>query len=264
MYSAATITSTWEFLRSLYPPKQSKFAPLASAAANGDDYNYDIAFSQAATITTYAIELLHDATDSDKINRRCIRQANDLLATLCDTLITTRDELRNQKARASEQASENSRNARHKETGNRQQEGRVEGSGSGSKRRRHSHHRDCSLLVTSPQKGAQTMTPESAALPAASESQTVVEAISIEGPSDRDAISMENADDNNCDIETSVPATTSNQAPTLLPGEFGRRQVIRDAFLRHGLTESDVVTYFERYSKKANASYDRYWKLWAL
>ncbi|KAJ2888618.1 hypothetical protein IWW38_004905, partial [Coemansia aciculifera] len=61
-HGVATKASTWGFLRSQFPPKHSELASLYSDATNGDDY--DIAFSQAATMTAYAIELLQDATDS--------------------------------------------------------------------------------------------------------------------------------------------------------------------------------------------------------
>ncbi|KAJ2891444.1 hypothetical protein IWW38_003614, partial [Coemansia aciculifera] len=87
-----TATTKWENFRSHYSPKHSEFAPLASAATDGDDY--DIAFSQAATMTAHAIELLQDVIDLQNDDERFVQQASDLLTTLCDTLIKTRDEHR--------------------------------------------------------------------------------------------------------------------------------------------------------------------------
>ncbi|KAJ2893139.1 hypothetical protein IWW38_002964, partial [Coemansia aciculifera] len=85
-----TTTLKWERLRSHYPPKHPDFAPIDSAATTRDDY--DIALSQAATMIAYAIDWLRLATDPQKVDRRRIQQTDDLLTTLCDMLITTRNE----------------------------------------------------------------------------------------------------------------------------------------------------------------------------
>ncbi|KAJ2909520.1 hypothetical protein GGI21_001803, partial [Coemansia aciculifera] len=216
----------WESLRSHYPPKCSELEPLVSATTNGDDYS--IALIQAATMTSHAIELLQDAAASQDVKERCVQQTNDLLTTLCDALIETRDEHRYRRARASEQASERSSNAQHKDGTKHQSIGRVESSGSGQTKRWHPYLRDRSLLAPSRENNSKATTPAARKRPGAVE-----------------AISTERADDNNDgNSEASTLATTSNQVLTQPPEEQSRRQVVRAAFLRQGLTESDIAVYF--------------------
>ncbi|KAJ2332354.1 hypothetical protein GGH91_006200, partial [Coemansia sp. RSA 2671] len=50
--------ATWEDLRQLYPPRQSVFALLTEV---NDDLETDFAFSQAATMAAYGVELLRVA-----------------------------------------------------------------------------------------------------------------------------------------------------------------------------------------------------------
>ncbi|KAJ2896951.1 hypothetical protein IWW38_001873, partial [Coemansia aciculifera] len=247
----ATAASEWESLRSQHPPKCSEFAPLASAAANSDDY--DIAFSQAATMTAYAIELLQDAADSLKGDMRCIQQASDFLVTLCDTLIETRDEHRDRRARASEQAPERSHGGQNEDTGSHRSGGRVESSGSGLNRRWHPYLRDRSLLAASREKSARSTAPECAVSHAASECLRAVDSISTECTDD----------DSDIDTKTRGLAIRPNEALSLLPEELDRRQVIRATFLRQGFTESDIAAFVDCISKKTNVTYDRFWKAWA-
>ncbi|KAJ2447778.1 hypothetical protein GGF42_005359, partial [Coemansia sp. RSA 2424] len=89
--------STWADLRQLYPPRRSGFAPRHSSAGipasklGGDSEANDEAYSQAATMAAYGMELLRIAVSTPQINRRLTRQTSRLLATLCATLIGTRD-----------------------------------------------------------------------------------------------------------------------------------------------------------------------------
>ncbi|KAJ2335999.1 hypothetical protein GGI00_001070, partial [Coemansia sp. RSA 2681] len=89
--------STWADLRQLYPPRQSGFAPRHSSASipasklGGDSEADDEAYSQAATMAAYGMELLRIAVSRPQINRRLTRLTSRLLATLCATLISTRD-----------------------------------------------------------------------------------------------------------------------------------------------------------------------------
>ncbi|KAJ2895946.1 hypothetical protein GGI21_005093, partial [Coemansia aciculifera] len=239
-YGFGTAASTWESLHSQYPPKHSEFAPLASAAANGD--GYDTAFSQAATMTAYAIELLQDATVSQNDDERSLQQASDLLSKLRDALLGTYNEHRDW--RASEQEPEYYGDELVEGTSEHRSERQVGRSGSGPSRRWHPYHRDHSLWATSREKSARPTTPASATTSAASENQNADDAISRGGSSPGDAISREWADDSDVEANVSI-TTTTNQASMLLPEELGRRQVIRAAFLRQGFTESDITAYFE-------------------
>ncbi|KAJ2255013.1 hypothetical protein GGI13_001837 [Coemansia sp. RSA 455] len=89
--SIGVTKSTWSDLRQLYPPRQSDFAPLKEF---DDDLDVDEAYSQAATIAAYGVELLRIALSCPQIDRRLTRQTSRLLATLCSTLIDTRDQRR--------------------------------------------------------------------------------------------------------------------------------------------------------------------------
>ncbi|KAJ2888300.1 hypothetical protein IWW38_004967, partial [Coemansia aciculifera] len=222
---AETVTSTWDILRSQYPPVYFEFAPLASASTNNSN-NSDAAFSQAATMTTYAVELLRLATASQDVDSRCIEQATELLMSLCNALITTRDETRGRRVGANEQASEHSSSEQHKDTGTHRPEGRTDGSEPGLNRRWHPYHRGCSLLVTSRKKSAQPTTLECVASPAVSD-------------------------------------LSLSQAPMQLPADLDRQQVVRAAFLRQGFTESGITAYFELAAESSNVNYASHWKHWA-
>ncbi|KAJ2829196.1 hypothetical protein FBU31_002746, partial [Coemansia sp. 'formosensis'] len=87
--SIGATKSTWADLRQLYPPGQSGFAPRTDS---GNEL--DAALSQAATMASYGVELLRIALNGTQVNRRLTRQTSHLLATLCSTLISTRDQRR--------------------------------------------------------------------------------------------------------------------------------------------------------------------------
>ncbi|KAJ2109299.1 hypothetical protein GGI16_000787 [Coemansia sp. S142-1] len=95
--------STWAELRQQYPPGMSCFEPLNfsvsswSAIANedvtglGDDLDADEAYSQAATMAAYGVDILSTALSGPTVNRELTEQANSLFVTLCATLMDTRD-----------------------------------------------------------------------------------------------------------------------------------------------------------------------------
>ncbi|KAJ2259361.1 hypothetical protein GGI01_003705 [Coemansia sp. RSA 376] len=84
-----TFKSTWSDLRQLYPPRHSDFAPLKEF-----DDDLDGTLSQAATMAAYGVELLHIALSCTPVDRRLATQTYQMLATLCATLIDTRDQQR--------------------------------------------------------------------------------------------------------------------------------------------------------------------------
>ncbi|KAJ2910114.1 hypothetical protein GGI21_001196, partial [Coemansia aciculifera] len=90
------ISSSWSDLRQLYPPRQSGFAPLHTIESKAEDG--DEAYSQAATMAAYGMELLRVALGSPQINRRLTRQAHRLLGSLCATLVETRSRHRSKEA----------------------------------------------------------------------------------------------------------------------------------------------------------------------
>ncbi|KAJ2067921.1 hypothetical protein GGI13_000654 [Coemansia sp. RSA 455] len=84
-----TFKSTWSDLRQLYPPRHSDFAPLKEF-----DDDLDGTLSQAATMAAYGVELLHIALSCTPVDRGLATQTYQMLATLCATLIDTRDQQR--------------------------------------------------------------------------------------------------------------------------------------------------------------------------
>ncbi|KAJ2837167.1 hypothetical protein FBU31_001200, partial [Coemansia sp. 'formosensis'] len=102
----SSFKTTWPSLRSQYPPKQSLLAPLSltdnrraaldTVGVTELDANLavDEAYSQAATMSAYGVELLRIALTSSLTNRRRIQQAMDILATLCATFTDMRDRQR--------------------------------------------------------------------------------------------------------------------------------------------------------------------------
>ncbi|KAJ2628939.1 hypothetical protein GGF44_004375, partial [Coemansia sp. RSA 1694] len=93
--------STWSDLRNRYPPGQSFFVPLeltdsrkAALAVIGvtgldAELTVDEAYSQAAMMAAYGVELLRIALDSPEVNRTQAKQASAIFATLCATLTDT-------------------------------------------------------------------------------------------------------------------------------------------------------------------------------
>ncbi|KAJ2018735.1 hypothetical protein GGI14_002087 [Coemansia sp. S680] len=93
--------STWADLHEQYPPGQSDFAPLGpSAVGMKSDFVVDEAYSQAATMAAYGVEILQKTLNRQNSNNEQVEIVVDLLATLCATLIDTRDKHRVASARA--------------------------------------------------------------------------------------------------------------------------------------------------------------------
>ncbi|KAJ2391768.1 hypothetical protein H4S02_001149, partial [Coemansia sp. RSA 2611] len=95
--------STWADLRQEYPPAKSCFAPLNfrvsswSAIATedvtglGNDIDADEAYSQAGAMLAYGLDIIRSAVDGPTVDKGLVLQAGDLLATLCATIMDTRD-----------------------------------------------------------------------------------------------------------------------------------------------------------------------------
>ncbi|KAJ2466710.1 hypothetical protein GGI03_001960, partial [Coemansia sp. RSA 2337] len=94
--------STWAALRQQYPPGESCFERLNftvsswSATVNdvtglGDDLDADEAYSQAAAMAAYGVDILSTALSGQTVDRKLAEQARKLFATLCATLMDTRD-----------------------------------------------------------------------------------------------------------------------------------------------------------------------------
>ncbi|KAJ2039553.1 hypothetical protein IW146_000009 [Coemansia sp. RSA 922] len=96
-------TSTWVDLRQQYPPGGSCFEPFNFLAISwssisnedvrglGNDIDADEAYSQAAAMAAYGVEILSRALNGPTVDRELTKLANNLFATLCATLMDTRD-----------------------------------------------------------------------------------------------------------------------------------------------------------------------------
>ncbi|KAJ2102555.1 hypothetical protein GGI09_001160, partial [Coemansia sp. S100] len=103
MHEISTTESTWRELRKQYSPKQSAFEPLGFTASTwatfakvgitglDNDLAVDEAYSQTATMVAYSIELLRVALGGPQVNRKRVKQAGNILTTLCSSLSDTRD-----------------------------------------------------------------------------------------------------------------------------------------------------------------------------
>ncbi|KAJ2069304.1 hypothetical protein IW146_000010 [Coemansia sp. RSA 922] len=104
--------STWTDLRQKYPPGGSCFEPFNFLAISwsaiakedarglGDDLDTDVAYSQAAAMAAYGVDILSSALSGPTVDRELIKQANNLFATLCATLMDTRDRHRDSVTKA--------------------------------------------------------------------------------------------------------------------------------------------------------------------
>ncbi|KAJ2057339.1 hypothetical protein GGI08_003656, partial [Coemansia sp. S2] len=262
------IKTTWADLRQLYPPRQSGFAPLAEA--DDDNLEIDDAFSQAATMAAYGVELLRIALGNPRVNRRLTRQAYRLLATLCATLIGTRDRHRSAAKVAEEESSvicsardtgaATPKLSRHtgrgeqteglctnKRTGPDYLDSSESDSSSSSlwqERRRHVRRKKRSKQSISKPlaQGPVPVTPAPDLLCA--DHKPSIDAIS--------AVDMAAAAG---ESELVVSHGRVNQ--------LRRRIVIRNALLRQGQSESAVITYFNQWTEGTSRTYDGEWSNWA-
>ncbi|KAJ2864939.1 hypothetical protein GGH94_002586 [Coemansia aciculifera] len=262
------IKTTWADLRQLYPPKQSGFAPLAEV---DDDLEIDDALSQAATMAAYGVELLLIALGNPKVNRRLTRQAYRLFATLCATLVGTGDRHRTTSKAAEEEFRAVGRVgnmdavtpklAGHSERGKLTEGSRankrkgpdyLDSSGSDSdssssslwpEHRRHGRRKKWSIRRKSKPHPQSTV-------PVAS----VSDLYCADHRPLTDDTSAANAAAAAEESELVVSHGRINQ--------LRRQVVIRNALLRQGLSESEVITYFDQWAEGTNRTYDSEWGGW--
>ncbi|KAJ2029795.1 hypothetical protein IWW57_001483 [Coemansia sp. S610] len=98
-----TTASTWTNLCDQYPPGNTDFAPLfitdkeraklspAQSTELASNLAVDEAYSQAATMVVYGVNILHEALSGPNVATNSLWQARDIFASLCSTLSDTRD-----------------------------------------------------------------------------------------------------------------------------------------------------------------------------
>ncbi|KAJ1922835.1 hypothetical protein GGI08_002058 [Coemansia sp. S2] len=280
--------STWATLRKQYPPGKSALAPLslsdrgradlAVVGVTDMDTNLaiDEAYSQAATMAAYGVELLSIALSGPEIDRKRVRQAKDVVATLCATLIETRSRRRNVVTKMIEDRVANFKHASRVD--------RESDSTSGTKLCEQSRQ-PCSPSVEQSRVSAaqQDCSTPNMRLPAqapdifdnrqARESvETIADAIVLPTVSAPASAAGESASES-----ASETGSTSIADLPVEPGEahslaieqkpttsLCRQEVIRDALLRQGMSESDIVTYFNQFSNESKRDYDSVWKCWVI
>ncbi|KAJ2877536.1 hypothetical protein H4R27_006174 [Coemansia aciculifera] len=240
-------------------------ADLAAVGVTGMDTNLPIdeAYSQAATMAAYGVELLSIALSSPEIDMRRVRLAKDVFATLCATLINTRGRRRNVVTKMIEVRVANFKHAPHvdresdltsgtnickqsRQPGNpTEQRSRVGGLST--------VQRDCSTPNTRPP--AQAPDTSNKRLDRISVEPTT-DAIMLPAVSTPDSTAGESASET---VNTSIAVLTAEPVevcdPTLdqsLTTSLCRQDVIHSAFLSQGMPESDVVAYLNQSSNPNN------------
>ncbi|KAJ2104580.1 hypothetical protein GGI16_002727 [Coemansia sp. S142-1] len=207
--------STWADLHEQYPPGQSDFAPLGpSAVGMKSDFVVDEAYSQAATMAAYGVEILQKTLNRQNSNNEQVEIVVDLLATLCATLIDTRDKHRVASARAVKE--------------------------------------NVDYLGT-----MSTMD-----LVSDSESESVDIEPSISSLTTHESPMAESTLTAPSSLPTGDCVTKKRRHCPEIPMAQSREEIVRQALLRQGQSESDVTAYFNRLSKSTNLSYNHAWKRW--
>ncbi|KAJ2341388.1 hypothetical protein GGH92_005830, partial [Coemansia sp. RSA 2673] len=215
-------------------------------------------------------ELLSIALSSPEIDRRRVRQAKDVFATLCAILIDTRSRRRKVVTKMIEERVANFKHASRVDREsdstsgtNLCEQSRQPCSPSVEQSRVSAAQQDCSTpklpaqapdIFDNPQarKSVETIT-DAIVLPtvstpvgAAGESTSRAGSTSIAG------LPVEPGEAHSLAIE---------QKPTT---SLCHQEVIRDALLRQGMSESNIVTYFNQFSNESRRDYDSVWKRWVI
>ncbi|KAJ1924450.1 hypothetical protein LPJ71_000519 [Coemansia sp. S17] len=276
--------STWATLRKQYPPGKSALAPLslsdrgradlAVVGVTDMDTNLaiDEAYSQAATMAAYGVELLSIALSSPEIDRRRVRQAKDAITTLCATLIETRSRRRNVVTKMIEERVANFKNASRVDREsdstsgtNLCEQSRQPRSPTVEQSRVSAAQQDCST----PNTRLPAQAPDIFDNPQARER--------VETIADANVLPTVSTPVNAAGESTSRAGSTSIADLPVEPGEahslaieqkpttsLCRQEVIRDALLRQGMSGSDIVTYFNQFSNESRRDYDSVWKRWVI
>ncbi|KAJ2057190.1 hypothetical protein GGI08_003690, partial [Coemansia sp. S2] len=263
--------STWADLRQLYPPRQSDFAPLMEL----DDLDVDGALSQAATMAAYGSEFLRIALGGTQVNRRLTRQTSQLLSSLCAALIDTRDQRRrSQNKNANSDTVLESVHKRAKQTiesmPRQEEEEWPDVSASSSRTSLDLCDSSCSELTDldseyslHEQRRRNRCRKRSTPRASLDDSSTIASA--CDPVRTGDSVAKEPASDSD---HASVSGTEDDDDESdLILGQgkvmrLHRLVVIRNAFLSHGLTESDATAFLERLSKATNIKYNSIWNRW--
>ncbi|KAJ2108113.1 hypothetical protein GGI16_001263 [Coemansia sp. S142-1] len=282
--SIGATKSTWSDLRQLYPPRQSDFAPLKEF---DDDLDVDEAYSQAATMAAYGVELLRIALSCPQIDRSLTRQTSRLLATLCSTLIDTRDQRRHTPSKGlnlkREDRGIHKPTKRHDDSKPRKREARVDSSFSNKRERTYcpEHPSLSSSLGSIPSdtdslysdsgcqrpvrraKRKKRGTPRNNAFKNDVEFTAPIDLAPV--PSgEGDNVPEEDAGN---DGDTSASDADVEDEPDIILGQgrvmkLHRRVLIRNALMQHGLSEADSIAYFNRWTKVTNNTYNCVWNRW--
>ncbi|KAJ2041573.1 hypothetical protein H4S03_000253, partial [Coemansia sp. S3946] len=257
--------STWADLRQLYPPRQSDFAPLMEL----DDLDVDGALSQAATMAAYGSEFLRIALGGTQVNRRLTRQTSQLLSSLCAALIDTRDQRRrSQNKNANSDTVLESVHKRAKQTiesmPRQEEEEWPDVSASSSRTSLDLCDSSCSELTDldseyslHEQRRRSRCRKRSTPRASPDDSSTIVSA--CDPVRTGDSATKEPVSDS--DNASASGTEDDDDESDLILGQgkvmrLHRLVVIQNAFLSHGLTESDATAFLERLSKATNIKYN--------
>ncbi|KAJ2067778.1 hypothetical protein GGI08_001200 [Coemansia sp. S2] len=289
--------STWAALRQQYPPGESCFERLNftvsswSATVNdvtglGDDLDADEAYSQAAAMAAYGVDILSTALSGQTVDRKLAEQARKLFATLCATLMDTRDRHRCSINRAvvekvgafrrilgeldsppqqtedisscserteRDEQTEDTREAPLHDKVERQYSPMAHGNelqitGSSKNDRRHPYYQ------------GRSQSPDLQQYQQSHDQRTIrrTSATSLLGRSLQD-IRL------SAQYSVPLPATPKATHQAWASDEVinsSRQRVIRTALLRHGMSESSIVEYIDRHSRKTNYIFDKRWNGW--
>ncbi|KAJ2886678.1 hypothetical protein H4R27_000467 [Coemansia aciculifera] len=283
--SIGTSKSTWSDLRQLYPPRQSDFAPLTDF----DDLDVDEAYSQAATMAAYGVELLRIALSCPQIDRRLTRQTSCLLATLCSTLIDTRDQHRHTRhtdmSLKSEGMDTHKCGKQQDDSKPCQREERIDSPFSNKHRRTYCcDHSSLGSSLSSISSDPDSIYSGSQCRQHYRRAKRIKKGTSQDNDSTTDVkvtapivlVPVPSGSGNNVpeedasnDGDISASDADVEDEPDQVLGQgrvmkLHRRVVIRNALMHHGLSESDSIAYYNRWTKDTNTTYNCVWNRWVV
>ncbi|KAJ2831712.1 hypothetical protein FBU31_002224 [Coemansia sp. 'formosensis'] len=262
--------STWESLCEKYSPARSRFAPRSSPRTTheretelDDDIKAEEVYSQAATMAAYGVEQFRKMISSPQNVNGKMEQLEGLLIVLCATLINTRDKHR---AALDKATRANSASFRHRRT--------IDSSSESDKRglvldesveqqivKREIPHRDkaehSELLLTRRDSGIDQGKFDMRHLQSRSYAANSCQQQTRRYSRGQSSSSTAKRDGSIADHSSMGPYhlrkgdTTMGERSCLYnkAAGLGRREIIWDAFLRQGKSESDVAAYFEKFTE---------------
>ncbi|KAJ2840499.1 hypothetical protein FBU31_000364 [Coemansia sp. 'formosensis'] len=270
--SIGATKSTWSDLRQLYPPRQSDFAPRIEL---DDEFDVDEAYSQAATMSAYGVELLRVALGCHQVDRRLTRQTSHLLASLCASLLDTRDRRRRARTTHGNSKPEDEGLNKHAKQGiELKPSSQIERTDSPCiNKRKGAEYWDSSYSSSESSDSGSTYsnTRRRRHVKHAKQSDTCIvrdidstENVSVTAPivlaPEDSACKGGDTSATNSDVEDESDVVIGQGQVERL----NRRVVIRNAFLSHGLSELDGIAYYNRWTKDTNYTYDGVWNRWVV